>query len=81
MIGDRQAWGKGLGTLLAQFALDYAFDWLNLNRVHVTMLATNTRSIAMCERVGFQQEGLMRQAQFKGGEYIDVVVMSKLRDD
>ncbi len=51
MIEDKQAWGMGLGTLLARFALHYAFDWLNLNRVHVTVLATNTRSIAMCERV------------------------------
>ena len=79
MIGEKSAWGKGLGTEVTRYVLDYAFDALNLNRVHLTVLATNPRAIAVYEKLGFEREGVMRQAQFKRGAYIDVVVMGKLR--
>ena len=79
MIGEKSAWGKGLGTEVTRYVLDYAFDALNRNRVHLTVLATNPRAIAVYEKLGFEREGVMRQAQFKRGAYIDVVVMGKLR--
>ncbi len=81
MIGDKASWGVGLGTQLSKYVVDYAFTSLNLNRVHLTVLATNPRAIAVYEKLGFQREGVMRQAQFKRGAYIDVVVMGKLRED
>ena len=81
MIGDKASWGSGLGTEVTRYVVDYAFASLNLNRVHLTVLANNPRAIAVYEKLGFQREGVMRQAQFKRGAYIDVVVMGRLKGD
>ena len=81
MIGDKGVWSQGLGTDITRYVLDYAFSYLNLNRIHLTVLATNTKAIALYEKLGFQHEGVMRQAQFKQGAYVDVVVMGKLRGE
>ncbi len=81
MIGDRSAWGMGLGTACTRFAIEFGFEQLNLNRIHLTVLATNPRARAIYTKLGFLEEGRMRQAQYKDGAYIDVFVMGLLRDE
>ncbi len=81
MIGDKSAWGKGLGNNCTVFAVKYAFNELNINRVHLTVLTTNTRAIDLYKSIGFVVEGTMREAQYKGGKYIDILMMSLLRSE
>lgn len=81
MLGDQATWGKGLGTACTRFAVEYGFRQLNLNRVHLSVLASNDRAVRLYERIGFQREGLLRQAQYKDGEYLDVIVMGLLRSE
>ena len=77
-IGDTSARGLGIGTEATRLALDHAFDDLNLHRVHLTVLASNTHAIALYKKAGFQAEGLQRQAVFKSGRHVDVVPMAIL---
>lgn len=81
MIGDRAAQGRGLGKRLTRFCLDYGFGTLNLNRIELSFLATNERARKLYEGLGFRQEGVLRQAQYKAGRHLDVVLMSVLRDE
>lgn len=81
MIGDKDAWGRGLGTEITAHMLDYGFKWLNLNRIELTVLASNARAIALYEKLGFTREGVKRQAQYKSGRYVDICLMAKLRED
>ena len=81
LVGDRSARGKGLGEQCTRFAVEYGFGELNLNRIQLTVLATNVRAHKLYLRLGFIEEGRMRQAQFKGGRHIDVIVMGLLRDE
>lgn len=81
LIGDPAQWGKGIGTECTAFALNYAFNDLNLNRVSLTVLETNAAAIGLYREVGFREEGRLRQAQFKGGRYVDVIAMAILRDE
>jgi RimJ/RimL family protein N-acetyltransferase len=81
MIGDRSEWGKGVGRTLTKFVLNYGFDELNLNRIHLTALSTNERALRLYRSLGFKHEGTMRQAQYKGGKYIDVIAMGLLREE
>jgi [ribosomal protein S5]-alanine N-acetyltransferase len=81
MLGDRTIWGRGLGKACTQFAIDFGFRELNLNRIHLSVLATNERAIHLYQALGFQDEGRLRQAQFKTGHYVDVVLMSMLRSE
>lgn len=81
MLGDKSAWGKGLGRACTEFAVRYGFEQLNLNRVSLQVLATNTRARGLYESIGFVVEGTLRQAQFKDGAYVDVILMSILRSE
>jgi len=81
MIGDRAAWGKGLGRACTKVALSHGFRELNLNRIYLTVLSTNERAIQLYQSLGFQEEGRLRQAQFKNGRYIDVLIMGLLRSE
>lgn len=81
MIGDKAFWGRKLGPQITRFVIKYAFSMLNLNRIHLTVLNTNKRALNLYRTLGFHEEGLMRQAQFKNGSYIDIVIMSLLREE
>jgi RimJ/RimL family protein N-acetyltransferase len=81
MIGDRSIWGQGLGRACTKFAIDYGFRELNLNRICLTVLSTNERAIGLYHSLGFKDEGKLRQAQYKGGQYVDVWIMGMLRSE
>ncbi|MEM5458107.1 GNAT family protein [Paraburkholderia phytofirmans] len=80
-IGAETERGRGIGEAATRQTLEHAFGDLNLNRISLTVLASNTRAIALYEKVGFRAEGLLRQAAFKGGRYLDVTPMAILAAD
>lgn len=81
MIGNEEYQGKGIGTFATKEILNHAFNNLNINRVELLVLKENTRAINLYKKVGFIQEGIKRQCIFKNGKFVDVVIMSLLRDD
>lgn len=81
MLGDRAAQGRGLGRLCTRFMVEYGFRELNLNRISLQVLATNERALGLYRSLGFREEGRLREAQYKGGTYIDVVMMGILRSE
>ena len=70
-----------MGTFAFNEIIRHAFDDLNLNRMEAFILTDNAASLALCRKVGFQQEGVLRQYAFKDGEYRDTVIMSILREE
>jgi len=81
MIGDKSFWGQGIGELCTRFVVVYGFDELNLNRIELTVLDSNPRAIRLYEKLGFREEGRLRQAQFKQGHYHDLIIMAVLREE
>lgn len=81
MIGDTQYQGKGAGTFAARAILEHAFYNLNLHRVELSVLQSNTVAQHLYEKVGFVKEGVKRQANFKNGHFVDMVLYSLLRDE
>lgn len=79
-IGRPDQWGKGYGREIARAMLRYAFATLNLNRVMLRVNADHTGGIKAYEAVGFVREGVLRQAMFVDGRYVDNLVMAVLRE-
>jgi len=73
--------GRGLMTRAVRAMTDYAFDELELNRVEIQVGTNNHRSRAIPERLGFQQEGVLRDYERVGDRYLDIVVYSLLASD
>jgi RimJ/RimL family protein N-acetyltransferase len=78
-IGSDADRGCGIGKAALKLAVDYAWNHLNLNRIQLTVLATNLRAIRAYKAVGFEDEGLFRRAVFINGAWTDVLAMATLR--
>jgi ribosomal-protein-serine acetyltransferase len=70
--------GKGLMTSSVEALVSHAFDAWDLNRVEIRAAPENRRSRAICERLGFREVGLLRQAERFGDEYRDLVLYAML---
>jgi len=81
MLGDISCRSKGYGVLVTRMMLRHAFKDRGLNRVHSSLLTENKPSIRMCEKAGFKQEGVCRQALFKNGRFHDMLMMAALAED
>lgn len=80
-ILDKGCWSKGFGTEATQLMVDYAFETLNLNRIQLHVCAENTPAIKIYQKVGFVKEGVLRQAMYRNGDYVDFWVMGILKLD
>ncbi|SBS32520.1 Spermidine N(1)-acetyltransferase [Marinomonas spartinae] len=78
LIGEKEYWGKGIGTLVTKVVTDYAIRTLGLHRVQLTASAQNIGAVKAYEKAGYQHEGVMRQSGFRNGEFVDKVLMSVL---
>lgn len=81
IIGEKSYRGQGYGTDAIGAMLRWVFEYLNLNRVYLTVYAFNERAIRCYEKSGFRHEGSMRQARYTEGQYFDELMMSILRDE
>ena len=81
VIGEKDYWSKSYGMEAARLLIDYGFQQLNLNRISSTALAFNERSTKLHKKLGFREEGCLRQAMFKNGQYHDLVQFGLLRQE
>ena len=80
-IGEKGEWSKGFGTDALRAICDFGFGELRLERIGLHVYAGNDRARRSYEKAGFSHEGTLRRAHFGRGTYVDVHVMSLLRDD
>lgn len=81
MIGDKENQGQGMGTFAVNEMLKHAFYNMNLQRVELTVLEDNERAKHLYEKYGLVYEGRMRQAKFKSGKFLDMLLYSILRQE
>jgi RimJ/RimL family protein N-acetyltransferase len=81
VIGEKDFWGKGLGSEATRLVVGYAFGTLNLNRVWLEVYEYNPRAARVYEKAGFRVEGRLRQDTFRDSRYWDTLVMGILRDE
>ncbi|MDT7790358.1 MAG: hypothetical protein QOF58_8777 [Pseudonocardiales bacterium] len=75
------SFGRGYGTIALQDVLDHAFKVRNLHRVDLEVYEFNHRAIHVYKKLGFREEGRLRDALLWEGEFYDAIVMSVLSTD
>ncbi len=75
LIGNKNYWGKGIGYEVCMLALEYAFDDLNIRKVLLAVYENNPAAINLYKKLGFVEEGRLRQHIFEGGQYYDKFFM------
>ena len=81
LIADNFFRGKGFGDLCIKYMLTFGFNQLNLNRIELSLLSNNIKAMHLYNKNGFEQEGIQKQAQYKNGCYIDVILMAKFKEN
>jgi RimJ/RimL family protein N-acetyltransferase len=77
----RAAWGQGLMPDALTALINHAFEELQLHRIEADVDPRNSTSLRLLERLGFRQEGYLRERYFKDGEIQDSVIFGLLRKD
>lgn len=71
--------GKGIGKELMRAIVDLADNWLNLTRLELEVYADNPAALRLYEGFGFEVEGRLRQHAFRDGQFVDSIMMGRLR--
>lgn len=69
---------KGLGKKAMALILEEGFRKLGLHRIYLDVLSENIPARELYKTIGFQEEGIARDAAIKNGKFVDVVHMSLL---
>lgn len=80
-IGDKAYWNQGYGQETVRLLLRHGFNTLNLNRIVLQVLENHNRAIHIYEKAGFVLEGRQRQARYRDGQYLDLLLMSVLKSE
>ena len=73
------AWGQGIATEAVRSLLDFGFRELVLARIYAQVIAGNTGSTRVLEKLGMVHEGVKRQHVRKGHRLHDIVLYGMLR--
>jgi ribosomal-protein-serine acetyltransferase len=73
--------GRGVMTAAVRAYVDHAFGAWKLNRVEIEASVDNARSRAIPERLGFREEGVLREIERVGERMLDHVLYSMLAAD
>lgn len=81
LIGDKQFWGRGIGTEATKLMVEYGFFRLNLKRVDLGVYACHEAALRLYQKIGFKVEGRFREDLFLGDRYEDRLWMGLLRSE
>ena len=71
----------GAGALLGKAGMRYAFETLSMHKLVGHVLEYNTKSLRYHEKLGFTQEGILRDHHFDGTAYVSTVCYGLLQDE
>jgi len=78
-IADPSLRGQSLGSRAIRLLTDYAFGYLNLNKVWCKTTGDDDGTLKFYERLGFRVEGVLRMHEFVAGRYVDKVILAFFR--
>ncbi|MBD8070045.1 GNAT family N-acetyltransferase [Bacillus sp. PS06] len=73
--------GNGIMTKVAKALTDYAIHSLNLNKVEIRAAVKNKKSRSVPERLGFVNEGTIRQAEWLYDHFVDHIIYGILASE
>jgi RimJ/RimL family protein N-acetyltransferase len=81
LVGDPEAWGKGVAREAERQACLHAFRELETHRIHAEIPATNRAAQKVVTHLGFRREGVMKNAIRRDDEPVDNEIWGLLPED
>jgi len=73
--------GRGIGSIAQRLLAEHLFSTTTAHRISAYTEADNLPEQGSLEKAGFCREGVLRGAAFRGGDWRDLVVYSRVRGD
>lgn len=77
-IGENSYLNKGFGSEAVRLLTTFGFNDLNLHRIYLHVFSSNERAIVAYKKCGFNMEGVLKEAAFIDGNWIDILLMAQL---
>jgi ribosomal-protein-alanine N-acetyltransferase len=74
-------WGRGLVAEALLAILKYGFEEMDLNRVEAFVMRGNERSMKLLRKLGFSEEGVLRERGAWKGGFHDLTLFSLLKSE
>ncbi len=72
--------GKGIAKEALQSVMELAFEQFNFHRLEAEVYDFNQTARNLFKGLGFEQEGRLREAKYKDGNYYDIIRFGLLKD-
>lgn len=76
---DADQRGQGVAGALMRAMIDLCDNWLNVERIELTVYTDNAAALALYNKFGFVTEGTACRYALRAGEMVDVQYMARLR--
>lgn len=78
---QRDYWSNGYITEALKAIIDFGFSNLEINRIEAEVMQGNTASEMVLAKLGFKNEGVLRQWMYWNESHYDMTMFSLLRKD
>lgn len=72
---------EGFGTEASKLVTKYGFEELRLNRIYARVYDHNPRSISIWEKLDYRKEGILREAGYKDGRFVNLLIYGILKKE
>ncbi|MFI7545264.1 GNAT family N-acetyltransferase [Actinoplanes sp. NPDC049599] len=77
-LGEKDSWGRGHATDAVRTVCRYGFDQMRLHKIILTVVTENEPAVRAYRKVGFVQEGRLREVFRRDGRWYDEYTMGLL---
>lgn len=78
-VFHKDHWNKGYGTEIVALISDFAFETLNLHKLHASVVDANIGSARIMEKNGYELEGRLKDHFFIENKYYDALLYGKIQ--
>lgn len=71
--------GQGVAKAMMNTIIDLCDNWLNIERIELTVFVDNLAAIGLYEQFGFETEGRARRYAMRNGKQVDALFMARFR--
>jgi RimJ/RimL family protein N-acetyltransferase len=80
-LGEKDYWGRGYATDAVRTICRYGFEKMRLHKITLTVVTENRGARRVYEKVGFVEEGRLRQVFRRDGRWHDMFTMGLLEGE